>query len=205
MAQPQPPAEGRAGGGRVPCSLPAWAPSRTQAEASRAKLYQGEGGRPYGFLKGVNEVLQVNVIPVGSDVALEELPATVLSPSPGTGRPARPQPAPGKMSTMVLQNCRGDTQRGKSLHLSLPTRPHPLPDQNLCLPLRARAWQPRDPRRSWGPHAMHWHLGTSSLLTRCTIGKSDTKGQASSKTMGQPSPMKEHPLQQGIPPPPPQE
>ena len=54
---------------------------RTQTEARAAKLYQGEGGRgTYGFLKGVNEVLQVNVIPVGSDVALEELPEPVPHP-----------------------------------------------------------------------------------------------------------------------------
>lgn len=34
----------------------------------------------YGFLKGVNEILQVNVVPVGSDVALEELAEPVPHP-----------------------------------------------------------------------------------------------------------------------------
>lgn len=37
-------------------------------------------GSAYGFLKGVDEVLQVNVVPVGSDVALKELPEPVPYP-----------------------------------------------------------------------------------------------------------------------------
>ena len=37
-------------------------------------------GGAYSFLQGVNEVLQVNVVPVGSDVALEELPEPVPHP-----------------------------------------------------------------------------------------------------------------------------
>lgn len=36
--------------------------------------------RTYGFLKGVDEVLQVNVVPVGFDVALEELAEPVPHP-----------------------------------------------------------------------------------------------------------------------------
>lgn len=36
--------------------------------------------RAYGFLKRVNEVLQVNVIPIGPDVALEEFPETIPHP-----------------------------------------------------------------------------------------------------------------------------
>lgn len=44
-------------------------------------LYQGvAAGGTHGFLKGVDEVLQVNVVPVGSDVALKELPEPIPHP-----------------------------------------------------------------------------------------------------------------------------
>lgn len=43
-------------------------------------LAGGLSGRAYGFLKGVDEVLQVNVVPIGSDVALEEFPEPVPHP-----------------------------------------------------------------------------------------------------------------------------
>lgn len=71
--------------------LPAmlWQKSHLSCRASQTKQrWEGRalaggllgGGRAYSFLKGVNEVLQVDVIPIGLDVALEEFPEPVSHP-----------------------------------------------------------------------------------------------------------------------------
>lgn len=60
----------------------AWLPSSTNRlkPGKHAQKQSATIGSTYSFLKGVDEVLQVNVITVGSDVALKELPEPVPHP-----------------------------------------------------------------------------------------------------------------------------
>lgn len=60
----------------------AWLPPEQHTRSARQST--ASSGPPavgtHGFLQGVDEVLQVNVVPVGSNVALEELPEAVPHP-----------------------------------------------------------------------------------------------------------------------------
>lgn len=146
----------------------------TQTEARKAKLYQGEGGA-YSFLKGVDEVLQVNVIPVGSDVALEELPEPVPHPvleQEGQHGYGQLQEKDEHNGTAELQ---GDKHRSRSHYTSgLPARRASLDDPE---PLPAANSTSSAPKRltleSGESHVISWVLWATHPYSHCCIvGKS---------------------------------
>lgn len=65
---------------RRPGAPLASAPGSTAGHKGAHALSGAQWGGAYSFLKGVDEVLQVDIVPVGLDVALKELPESVPHP-----------------------------------------------------------------------------------------------------------------------------
>lgn len=82
MTPPAVPAAGCAKDRRplFPTSPSCQAAHKERIQESLQSIREPASGGAYGFLQRVDEVLQVNVVPVGSDVALEKLPKPVSHP-----------------------------------------------------------------------------------------------------------------------------